>query len=102
MWSVYLLRDETGNLYTGITNDVQRRYLEHLEGGEKAAKYTRAKRQLILVYSCAIGDRSRASQIEYRLKRLPKQIKEEVVLENDGLPALLQRVGLTMWESEER
>ena len=101
MWSIYLLRDETGNLYTGITNDVSRRYFEHLEGGGRAAKYTRAKKQLFLVYSCVIGDRSRASQIEYRLKRLPKKIKEKVVRENDGLSTLLQKVGLKMLESED-
>ena len=32
-----------GNLYTGITQDVQRRFKEHQEGGAKAAKYLKGK-----------------------------------------------------------
>ena len=38
---VYLLRCTDGSLYAGITTDVKRRFLEHLAGGNKGAKYTK-------------------------------------------------------------
>lgn len=78
-WSLYLLRDETNSLYTGITTDVERRLSEHQQNSRYGAKYTRSKKQLELVYSCELGDRSLASRAEYRLKRLVKREKEEIV-----------------------
>ena len=37
MWHLYLIRTNQGHLYTGVTQDVQRRFKEHQEGGLKAA-----------------------------------------------------------------
>ena len=93
-WSVYILRDSMGALYVGITTDVERRFREHLSGGPRAAKYTRAKKQLQLVYSCPLGSRSLASKVEYRLKRLVKQQKESIVERNLAPHDLLIRLGL--------
>ena len=49
-----------GNLYTGITQDVQIRFKEHQEGGAKAAKYLKGKKPLKLVFHKKIGSRSQA------------------------------------------
>lgn len=93
-WSVYLLRDENQSLYTGITTDVKRRLKEHVLGGARSAKYTRARKLLELAYVCRIGNRSLASKVEYRLKRLRKTEKEAIVSENASAGELLDRLDL--------
>ena len=93
-WSIYLLRDESGSLYTGISTDVERRLAEHRAKGRCGAKYTRAKNRLELAYSCELGSRSLASQAEYRLKRLLKKEKEMIVKEACNRCVLLDRLGL--------
>ncbi len=93
-WSIYLLRDETNSLYTGISTDVQRRLVQHQQGTRSGAKYTRSKKQLDLVYSCALGNRSLASRAEYRLKRLVKDEKEKIVTGGYDRSALLVCLGL--------
>ncbi len=76
-WSVYLLRCADGSLYTGIATDVSRRLAEHADG-EKGAKYLRGRGPLELVFHRKIGDRSLATKIEQRVKRFPKEHKEDL------------------------
>jgi putative endonuclease len=76
LWYLYIVRTNYGHLYTGITQDVERRFLEHKEGGKKAAKYLRGKGPLKLVFQQEIGNRSSALKAERALKKLPKQQKE--------------------------
>jgi len=98
-WSLYLLRDETNSLYTGITTDVERRLSEHRENSRYGAKYTRSRKQLELVYSCELGDRSLASRAEYRLKRLVKKEKEAIVEKGYDHLELLAFLGLPIDDS---
>ena len=77
-WSVYMLRTASGALYTGISTDVDRRFLQHTDGS--GAKALRGRGPLTLVYRVAIGDRSAAQRVEYALKSLAKIEKEAVVL----------------------
>ncbi len=67
-WFVYLIECRDGSLYTGITVDVARRYAQHAAG--TGARYTRSHPPLRLVGQCACVDRSEASRMEYRIKRL--------------------------------
>ena len=76
-YSVYLVRCRDGSLYTGIATDVARRLSEH-EDGDKGSKYLRGKGPLKLVFQQEIGDRSLASKIENRIKRLKKAEKTDV------------------------
>lgn len=78
-YSVYLVRCRDGSVYTGITTDVARRISEH-DKGAKGAKFLRGKGPLTLIYEQEIGDRSLASKIESRVKRLPKMDKEDNVV----------------------
>lgn len=90
-WSVYLLRNERGALYTGISTDPARRLEEHRCGGGKGAKYTRACKTLEMVYCCEVGDRGLALKVESRIKKLPKLRKEALVdssLDKEGLLSL--------------
>ena len=83
LWYLYMVRTNQGHLYTGITQDVARRFLEHQEGGKKAAKYLRGKGPLELVFQQEIGSRSSALKAEFALKKLPKQ-KKESLTKNSG------------------
>ena len=78
LWYLYMVRTHHGHLYTGITQDVARRFLEHQEGRKKAAKYLRGKGPLKLVFQQEIGSRSSALKAECALKKLPKQQKESL------------------------
>ncbi|NOR72659.1 MAG: GIY-YIG nuclease family protein [Mariprofundaceae bacterium] len=77
IWHLYLIRLDSGHLYTGITTDVSRRFGEHRNG--KGAKFLRGREGLKLVFSSSIGDRSSALKIEAAVKKLPKQRKEALI-----------------------
>jgi putative endonuclease len=79
MWHLYMIRTRLGHLYTGITEDVQRRFKEHQEGGVKAAKSLKGKSPLKLVYKVEIGSRSLALKTEAAVKKWPKEKKESLV-----------------------
>jgi len=77
-WYVYIVECADGSLYTGITIDVHRRILEH-NYGMKAAKYTRSRRPVRLVWTKEVANRSEASKEEYRIKRLKRKEKLELI-----------------------
>ena len=85
-WYIYLVRTHSGSLYTGISTDVQRRFCEHQEGGLKGAKSLRGKGPLTLAFSAEIGDRSLASKLEAKVKKLSKANKESLVAGQRTLP----------------
>ncbi len=87
-YSVYLVECRDGSLYTGITVDVARRLTEHERGG-KGAKYLRGKGPLKLVFQREIGDRSLASRLESRIKRLPRVEKADIARLSDRIESLL-------------
>lgn len=84
-WSLYVIRCADASLYTGITTDVPQRFAEHCQGGRRAAKYLRGRGPLQLVFSAQVGDRSEASRLEWKIKRLNKVQKERLVVEGLGL-----------------
>jgi len=79
VWSVYIIRCGDQTLYTGISNDVAKRFAVHQSGNAQAAKYTRHRHPLTLVFTAEIGTRSAASRAEYYIKQLPKRSKELLV-----------------------
>ncbi|MDO4536835.1 MAG: MBL fold metallo-hydrolase [Coriobacteriales bacterium] len=76
---VYLLRCEGGELYAGITTNLERRFEEHASGGPKGAKYTRTHPPLRFEATWEMPDRASASALEFRLKRLSHTRKEAIV-----------------------
>ena len=76
-WYVYMLRCGDGTLYTGVTDDVERRLAAHRAG--KGAKYTRGRGPLELVYTERVPDKSAALRREYQIKRLTRQEKEQLI-----------------------
>ena len=75
---VYMVECADGTYYTGITTDINRRVLEH-NHSFKSAKYTRSRRPVRLVYSVIIGTRSEASKEEYRIKKLSRKNKIDLI-----------------------
>jgi len=78
-WYVYLLHCADDTYYTGITTDPKRRLLEHNENNKKAAKYTRARRPVKMVYFELCESRSDAGVREYEIRKLPKTKKISLV-----------------------
>ncbi|TXR54584.1 GIY-YIG nuclease family protein [Reinekea thalattae] len=79
MWFVYLVRCSDQSLYTGITNNIERRLKQHnglLAGG---ARYTAARRPVTLVYQEQAADRSQASKREYQLRKLSRDKKIQLI-----------------------
>ncbi|MEZ7861988.1 MAG: GIY-YIG nuclease family protein [Aeromonadaceae bacterium] len=85
-WSVYMLRDGSGRLYTGISTDVARRLSEHQAG--KGARALRGRGPLQLVWQQHVGGHGDALRLEYRLKQWPKARKEALILGQASLPGL--------------
>lgn len=88
LWSLYLIRTADNRLYTGITTDVGRRFMQHQSG--KGAKALRGKGELILAFSAPVGERSLALRMEYRIKQLTKRQKERLVAGDGIFEALLE------------
>lgn len=72
-WVVYLLSCTDCSLYTGVTTDVIRRLNTHERG--KGAKYTRSRLPVRLVAHTAPMSHREALQLEYKVRRLPRNQK---------------------------
>lgn len=72
-WFVYILRCGDGTLYTGITDDVQRRLEMHRSG--KGAKYTRGRGPLELVHAEEWEIKSQALHREIEIKNMTRKQK---------------------------
>lgn len=70
---MYLLECRNGAYYAGITNDIERRYAQHISG--KGAKYTRANPPVRLIGTRAFADRSAALKAEHAIRKLPRERK---------------------------
>ena len=74
---VYLLRCSDGSLYTGWTNDLEKRVKAH-QGGQ-GAKYTRAHRPVELVYHEGYATKQEAMRREWEIKHMTKAEKESLI-----------------------
>ena len=76
-WSVYIIHCSDGSLYTGITTDVEKRYLQHTI--QKGAKYFRGRKPEQLVYLEEKHNRSSASKREIEIKKFSRTKKIELI-----------------------
>lgn len=91
VYAVYIVECADGTLYTGLATDVQRRLLEHNGVARKAsaghnaatrgkgARYTAARRPVILVLEIPFETRSQAAKEEARIKRLSRDQKQLLI-----------------------
>lgn len=80
MYNVYMLKCFDDTLYTGITDDLDKRLEVHNQG--KGAKYTRGRLPVKLIYSETAENKSEALKREYQIKQLTRKKKEELILNN--------------------
>ena len=73
----YILKCKDDSLYTGWTNDLKKRITSHNAG--KGAKYTKARRQVELVYYEEFQTREEAMKREYAIKQLSRKEKEALI-----------------------
>ena len=83
MYYTYMIRCMDNSLYTGITTDIERRFSEHSEKDEKGAKYTKSHDVIIIEAVWETSNRSDASKLEYSLKHIAKNKKEEIIKDNN-------------------
>ncbi|MFQ5642787.1 MAG: GIY-YIG nuclease family protein [Thiogranum sp.] len=74
---MYIILCSDSSLYTGISNDVERRMAQHAD--QRGAKYFRGRRPEQLVYLESGHDRSSASQREAVIKKLKRADKERLI-----------------------
>lgn len=77
-WYTYILQCSDRSLYTGITTDLERRLHEH-NHDPRGAKYTRARRPVVLVYHEGADCRSSACRRECELKQLSAADKRQLI-----------------------
>ncbi len=78
----YVLRCGDGSLYTGWTNDLERRLQTHNEG--RGGKYTRSRLPVKLAYYEEFGTKEEAMRREWEIKQLKRTQKEELVKNCEG------------------
>lgn len=82
MYYVYMLRCEDNSIYTGITTNVEQRMTEHFSK-VNGAKYTYSHTAKKLEAVWKTENRKLASKLEYHIKKLTKQKKEELLINNN-------------------
>ena len=74
---VYMLRCKGGSLYTGWTNDFEKRLAAHQSG--KGAKYTRSHLPVEPVYLEYLPDKIAATRREAEIKKLRPELKRKLL-----------------------
>ncbi len=77
-WSVYIIQCDSDALYTGITNDLQRRFSQH--ANRQGAKFFRAHSPKRVVYVEGGHTRSSASRREAAIKKRSRAGKLQLIL----------------------
>lgn len=78
---VYILKCVDGSYYTVVTNDIERRFLEHQDGVNKTA-YTRSRRPIELVFYDEFHDINQAIGFEKQIKGWTRKKKEAIIEDN--------------------
>ena len=78
----YILRCADGTLYTGWTNDLERRLAAH--NGGTASKYTRSRRPVELAYWESFGTKEEAMRREWHIKQLSRKDKLALISGDDS------------------
>lgn len=76
-WIIYILKCKDQSLYTGITNNLDKRMEQHISGN--GSKYLRGRLPLKLVYKEHALNRSDATKRELEIKKLNKRAKQFLI-----------------------
>jgi putative endonuclease len=81
IWYVYIVSCRDRTLYTGITNNPERRLREH-NSTQRGARYTRGRRPVTLIYLEHFPTRSAASKREHLIKKMPVAMKNRLLYDH--------------------
>ena len=73
----YIVKCSDGSLYTGWTNNLEKRIKDHNAG--RGAKYTKARRPVVLVYKEEFPTKQEAMKREWEIKRLSRKEKLSMI-----------------------
>ena len=76
--NVYIVNCKDDSFYTGVTNNVERRIVEHNSGLDKKS-YTYSRRPVKLVYSQEFSDPNEAIRFEKQVKGWSRAKKEALI-----------------------
>lgn len=81
-WYVYIARCADDTLYTGIARNLERRMDEHNGLLPRAARYTRGRRPVRLMYTETWASRAEATRREIQIKQLTRAAKLALINNN--------------------
>lgn len=90
MYYTYILRCSDNSLYTGITNNLERRMKEHFNQTKKCAKYTLRHTPVKIESVWSSENRKTASKLEYHIKKLKKEEKEMIIKKESSFLLLFE------------
>jgi len=76
-WFLYIIKCEDGSFYTGITNNLKRRFFEHSH--KKGGKYTSNHKPLEIIYQESYSTRSEVLKREAQIKGWSRQKKINIL-----------------------
>ncbi|WP_288843364.1 GIY-YIG nuclease family protein [uncultured Megasphaera sp.] len=76
MYYTYMVRCADDSLYTGWTVDIEKRLKAHNEG--RGAKYTRARRPVVIAWVQSFPTKQLAMRWEWKIKHFTKEEKERL------------------------
>lgn len=100
MYYIYMLRCMDNSIYTGITKDLEKRMNEHFGKDEKCAKYTKSHTAKKLECVWKTETRKSASKLEYHIKTLTKDKKENLIEENKLEEVLNNKIDVNEYKLE--
>lgn len=77
-WVVYMIQTKSGKLYTGITNDLERRFADH-QGRRQGASFFHFSSPESVVYHESHSNRSEASKREFAIKKMSRKEKLDLI-----------------------
>ncbi len=90
MYYTYIIECEDETLYTGVAKDVEQRMAVHSKKISQSAKYTRSHKYSRVRAVWESHDRSTAQKLEYRIKRLTRKQKLELIEDNSHFPIYIK------------
>lgn len=77
----YIVRCQDGSLYTGWTNNLEKRIKDHNSG--RGAKYTKSRRPVLLAYYEEFATKEEAMRREWEIKQMKRQEKLSLIQEHE-------------------
>lgn len=77
-WFVYMILTTKNRLYTGVSTDPERRFVEHLCDPKKGAKFFRSDSPVMIVHLEEVDSYSSALKREIQIKKMSANQKRKL------------------------